>query len=92
MDTNFAPDTYAVFIYSRWVCHEPGTRAARIPIEFRIQKYIEIRGTPKTVMTEKRAAVAALRSLGFMGCAKRVSALPLEKILRSEQIERFVAQ
>lgn len=92
MDTDFSPDIYAVFIFSRWVCYERAPRRARSCVEFRIQRYIEIRGKPKTVYTERRAAVAALRSLGFESSADRVSQMPTEKIVKVEQLERLAVQ
>jgi len=92
VDTDFSPDIYAVFIFSRWICYEEAPRQARACVEFRIQRYIEIRGKPKTVFTERRAAAAALKSLGFAKCADRVSQMPTEKKVKMEQIERLAAQ
>jgi hypothetical protein len=92
VETSFTPEIYATFIFSRWIFGDPVAAAAREWVECRICSYIQILGKPKTIYSEKRAAVAALLSLSLDASAQSVRDTPTEMHLRQEQVEALLAR
>ena len=92
METSFTPSLYATFIFSRWILGDAVATSARQWVEHHICRYIEVLGTPKTIHSEKRAAVAALSSLAMDRSAEAVRRSPTEMHLRQEQVEAVIAR
>lgn len=92
VETSFTPPLYATFIFSRWILGDAVATSARQWVEHHICRYIEVLGTPKTIHSEKRAAVAALSSLAMDRSADAVRRLPTESHLRQEQVEAVIAR